>query len=313
MKRCLLLLTALLMGCTMTGNVILEPKPDVYFCPKDNCGQALYDTIASSKESVHCAVYDLNLEGIISILDQKSRFVDVKVIVDKDNYFDALNKSFVKTDTRSAFMHNKFCIIDNKIVTTGSFNPTYNDNDKNNNNLVIFKSPELARNYEDEFNEMWNGKFGRGEKTANPVLIFNTTKIENYFCPEDWCTNKVLEALSLANKSIYFMTFSFTSDPIGDYLVKRHSEGIEIKGIFEKQQESDYSEYEKLKNAGMNVTLDTNPYKMHHKVFIIDESIVITGSFNPSKNAEESNDENILIIYNKDMAQKFIEEFNRLY
>jgi len=314
MKRCLLLLTALLIGCTMTGNVILESKPDVYFCPRENCGQALYNAMASSTDSIHCAFYDLDLKGIISILNQKSRFVDVKVVVDGENYFDSLNKSFVRTDNkRSALMHNKFCIIDNKIVSTGSFNPTYNDNDKNNNNLVIFKSPELARNYENEFNEMWNGKFGGGEKTANPVLMLNSTKVETYFCPEDWCTNKILAALSLANKSIYFMTFSFTSEPIGDYLVKRHKEGIEIKGIFEKSQESNYSQYSKLKNAGINVTFDTNKYNMHHKVFIIDESIVITGSFNPSKNAETSNDENVMIIHNKEISQKFVDEFKRLY
>ena len=42
---------------------------------------------------------------------------------------------------------------------------------------------------------------------------------------------------------------------------------------------------------------------MHHKVFIIDEEIVITGSFNPSKNADTRNDENILIINKKTMKK----------
>jgi phosphatidylserine/phosphatidylglycerophosphate/cardiolipin synthase-like enzyme len=51
---------------------------------------------------------------------------------------------------------------------------------------------------------------------------------------------------------------------------------------------------------------------MHHKVFIIDNNTIITGSFNPSKAANEKNDENILIINNKDIAKRFLEEFDYL-
>ncbi len=52
---------------------------------------------------------------------------------------------------------------------------------------------------------------------------------------------------------------------------------------------------------------------MHHKVFIIDEKIVITGSYNPTKNANENNDENLLIIHDKKIAEKYLEEFNYVY
>lgn len=312
MKRCLVLLAAILMGCTITGNVVLDKyqKPEVYFCPADNCGQALFNMIASSKESVHCAFYSLNLEEIISLLDQKSRFSDVKVVMDNDNY---INKTFIRKDNRQGLMHNKFCVIDNKIVSTGSFNPTLNGNNKENNNLVIIHSAELAKNYEAEFQELWNGVFGKGARTENTEIMLNSTKIRNYFCPEDWCTNNVLDALSQANESIYFMTFSFTSDQIGDYLIKKHNEGVKVKGIFEKSQESQYSEYDRLKQAGIETILDKNPSLMHHKVFIIDEKIVVTGSFNPTKNAETVNDENVIIIYNKEIAGKFVSEFDKLY
>jgi phosphatidylserine/phosphatidylglycerophosphate/cardiolipin synthase-like enzyme len=51
---------------------------------------------------------------------------------------------------------------------------------------------------------------------------------------------------------------------------------------------------------------------MHHKVFIIDNQIVITGSYNFSRSAEERNDENILVIYNTDIAQEFLKEFKRV-
>jgi phosphatidylserine/phosphatidylglycerophosphate/cardiolipin synthase-like enzyme len=58
--------------------------------------------------------------------------------------------------------------------------------------------------------------------------------------------------------------------------------------------------------------LDGNPRKMHHKVIIIDESIVITGSHNFSRNADEKNDENVLIIYSPRLAKEYLIEFSRL-
>ena len=48
---------------------------------------------------------------------------------------------------------------------------------------------------------------------------------------------------------------------------------------------------------------------MHHKFFIIDNRTVITGSFNPSKNADNRNDENIVIIEDAEIAAEFLDEF----
>ena len=65
--------------------------------------------------------------------------------------------------------------------------------------------------------------------------------------------------------------------------------------------------------AGLDVRLDGNTGKMHHKVIIIDESILITGSYNFSRNAETQNDENVLVIHNPELAARFLKEFERVY
>jgi len=67
-----------------------------------------------------------------------------------------------------------------------------------------------------------------------------------------------------------------------------------------------------MKEAGLAVFLDGNPRNMHHKVIVIDGEIVICGSFNFSDSADRSNDENLLIIYNRAVAAKFEEEFQRV-
>ena len=64
----------------------------------------------------------------------------------------------------------------------------------------------------------------------------------------------------------------------------------------------------------MQVRIDESPGTMHHKVIIIDEQTVITGSYNFSRNAETNNSENLLIIKNnKGIGKAYMEEFHRLY
>jgi phosphatidylserine/phosphatidylglycerophosphate/cardiolipin synthase-like enzyme len=74
----------------------------------------------------------------------------------------------------------------------------------------------------------------------------------------------------------------------------------------------EFGEYEILRQAGLDVREDGIDGLMHHKVFIIDEQIVITGSYNFSRSAEEKNDENIIVIYNTDIAQEYLKEFARV-
>lgn len=92
-------------------------------------------------------------------------------------------------------------------------------------------------------------------------------------------------------------------------LVIKHMEGIDVQGIFDKTQNSKYSQYSFLAYQGIPVSLDTNPKFLHHKVFIIDNETVITGSFNPSSNADKSNDENVIILEDKELASLYVKEF----
>lgn len=277
---------------------------EVHFCPRENCMQEILEIMEGSQE-VQCAFFDLNLEPLIALLKEKHALV----VMDNEN---GAGLDFARIDGKQGLMHNKFCILDKEIVITGSFNPTENGNFKNNNNVVIIYSKKLAENYLQEFEELWRGEFGKGKVTQTPSLILNGKLLENYFCPEDWCANKVLEELQAANESIHFMTFSFTHEKIGDALVEKFNQGVEVKGIFEKSQNNAFTQFEKLKEGGIPVQWDNNKYNMHHKVFIIDGKTVITGSFNPTKNGDTRNDENLLIIHDQNIAEKFEEEFAQL-
>jgi uncharacterized glyoxalase superfamily protein PhnB len=315
-KLLFLVLLVFLSGCAVTGSFSAEKIPkeslkrlDVYFCPGQDCSKVIKDLVVEANSSVHCAFYNLQLNDLIKALDDKSKTADVKLVVDNDNFKFVGGLAFAKQDDDEQLMHNKFCIFDSRIVLTGSFNPSKNGLLYDDNNVVVIESDALAKNYEDEFNELWNRKFGKGSKVKMPKIMLGDILVENYFCPEDMCSNHVVENLLKANKSIYFMTFSFTKNEIANAVIARHQQGVEVKGVFEKSQDNIYTEYEKLLGAGADVKWDKNPKNMHHKVFIIDEETVVTGSFNPTESGDTKNDENVLIIHDKDVAAKFMKEF----
>ncbi len=325
----LIILLVLVNGCSIESNVVgnaVQQKiipvvyddgkvEAVYFCPRDDCSGRLAEFILSAKNKVHCAFFDLDLVQVKNALNtQYKKGVDVKLVVDTDNYEYVEEFDFAKGDERSALMHNKFCIIDGKRISSGSMNPTVNGAEKNNNNLIIIDSKILAKNYEDEFNEFWNGTFGKGAKVYNPLIYLNQTKIESYFCPEDSCSGRVKNALDKAEDNIHFLVFSFTHDKIANKIVLKMHENVSVKGVFEKRGTgSEYSRYSLLEYQEADVRKDNNSAVMHHKVFIIDNKTVITGSFNPSKNADWRNDENILIIHDKDVASRYLEEFEYIW
>jgi len=88
---------------------------------------------------------------------------------------------------------------------------------------------------------------------------------------------------------------------------------IGLLGTMEKQRITmKYNVYEYLKSNQVDVRPDKNRGILHHKVFIVDNKTVITGSYNPTKAGNERNDENVLIIHDEEVALKFVDEFNSI-
>ncbi|MGH7812304.1 MAG: phospholipase D-like domain-containing protein, partial [Candidatus Binatia bacterium] len=99
-----------------------------------------------------------------------------------------------------------------------------------------------------------------------------------------------------------------------DAMIKRAQNGVDVAGVFEKVGSStDAAELKTLSCANVPVRQDGNSGFMHNKVIVVDERFVITGSLNFSTNAEESNDENVIIIDNPDIAKLYMRDFERVW
>ncbi|MDI7275211.1 MAG: phospholipase D family protein, partial [Anaerolineae bacterium] len=185
-----------------------------------------------------------------------------------------------------------------------------------NNNAILIRSADLARNYQAEFAEMFEqGQFGprSPRNTPLPEVTVDGALIETYFSPEDRPADEVLSEVAGARRSIRFMAFSFTDQALAQAMIERARAGVEVSGVIERRgSETEYGQLRPLREAGIAVLTDGNPYVMHHKVIVIDEETVITGSYNFSQSAARDNDENVLIIHSADVARLYLEEFERV-
>jgi phosphatidylserine/phosphatidylglycerophosphate/cardiolipin synthase-like enzyme len=90
---------------------------------------------------------------------------------------------------------------------------------------------------------------------------------------------------------------------------------VEVKGVMDDSQikSNQGTEFDAFIQAGLDVRRDGTSGLIHHKVMIIDRKIVITGSYNFTASAENTNDENLLIIYSPQIAELYLAEFARVF
>lgn len=143
----------------------------------------------------------------------------------------------------------------------------------------------------------------RAEERGAPVAAKPAAAQDNiavYFSPHGGCTEAIVEQLNAATKSIHIQAYSFTSAPIGRAILKARERGVAVTAVLDKSHRTEkYSAATLLSNGGAAVLIDDKHAIAHNKVILIDGKVIITGSFNFSKAAEESNAENLLIIRDK--------------
>ena len=169
----------------------ITPQIKVLFSPQDNCAQEIVSEIDKAKDYVYVAMYFFTSRPIAqALIRAKDRGVDVKVCLDEEQLTSEYSKSRfleskdinIKLIGGSGIMHNKFCIIDDHITLTGSYNWTVSADLKNDENLLIIESKEITRIYKKQFNKFWNGVFidtckYKDENRLEKILVATGTSL----------------------------------------------------------------------------------------------------------------------------------------
>ncbi len=286
-----------------------------------------------------------------SLISAKNRGVKIRVIGEKDNQGTApwstlksngiqvIDDSYDAKNGGNGLMHNKFAVFDYRDtssytddwVWSGSWNATDPGTNNDAQNAIEIQDKALAGAYTIEFNEMWgsdndspnssNSKFGV-DKSNNTPHHFNISgiPIELYFDPSDQTTSHIGDVLSSAESSVNVAMLTFTQDDLAQILISEKSSGEKVRVILDNNTDTG-NEFSNLQNNGVDIHLKGNVIKgyFHHKYAIIDaennldNSTLITGSHNWSNAAETSNNENTLIIYDKRIANLYLQEFKARY
>ena len=285
----------------------------------------LVRAIDAARMSIDLAAYSLSLNSIrFALINAHQRGVQVRIVMESTNVDRSDPQALIEAgipivgDDRQGLMHDKFLVIDRSEVWLGSMNFTDSGAYDDNNNLIRIHSTKVAENYMVEFEEMFTDNlFGEDVRAAtpNPNVTLDGTDVENYFSPDDGVLDQIVRVLNGAEESIYFLAYSFTSNDLGAIVREKDAAGLKVQGVMEEEQvnSNQGTEYDPFKQSDVDVRLDGIDGQMHHKVFIVDEKIIVLGSYNFSQSAEERNDENILIVYNEAIAQEFIKEFDRVW
>ncbi|TGG87030.1 hypothetical protein E4650_09265 [Geotoga petraea] len=284
----------------------------------------LLNEIEKAEKYIYMSLYDIDNEYFYNqTLKKADEGVDIKIVTEEDNknnYSEKLVKNEkieLIYDGNYRLMHNKFIIIDGYLLITGSTNMSDNGLNYNNNNLVFIYNNEITENYMLEFREQFYdkefGKKGESEKVYKKIKLKNS-EISTFFTPDEDYQKVILDYINNAEKEVKVMIFTFTDSNIAQALADAYNRGVDVKVITETfQSGSRWSVYGDFQNK-FPFILDKNNKTFHHKLLLIDDKHILTGSYNFTKSALENNDENAVIISNNEEFYKAYEnEFDFLW
>ena len=142
----------------------------------------------------------------------------------------------------------------------------------------------------------------------------NAAKLRVLFTPGDNIAAVIIQAIRGAKQTIRVHVFSFTNKAIARALQDASQRRIEVTLLADREQFERGAGFllRDLKQAGVNVMLDSEHASAHNKVMLIDAEganpIVITGSFNFTQAAQKYNAENVVLIYDERSVAKAYQE-----
>ncbi len=334
----------------IVGNVEFHVGPPGAGAP-DDLEKVVVDFLDCAEKRLDIAVQELESRPIAeAIVRARQRKVTVRLVVEQD-YLRAgrisrdpwspigqheLNREIlsavlrtnidVKTDYNTSIFHQKFAIRDRQSVLTGSTNFTPTGTHKNLNHIVVIHDAAVAKVYTREFTEIQQGHFGKrneGHDSAPKDVVVSDVAVRVLFAPDHNPEMEIMKQMMKARKRIDFAIFTFAkSSGIDDTMIRLLEFGMPIRGAFDgKQGAQKWAAIPELKEKGaelFGIPKSAVVGKLHHKLMVLDDEVVILGSFNYTGPANQLNDENIIILGDLDTtsavqrdAQRQIGEFAR--
>ncbi|MEK6795348.1 MAG: phospholipase D-like domain-containing protein [Spirochaetota bacterium] len=312
------------LACTLHGAAVTAWFGPSSAADTNGIYRNLLSFIDTATNTIRGAVHELDLVSIAArFADARRRGVEVELCFETKNMegrsraaLAVLRECGVRIfpdKRKSGLMHNKFLVADGVRVWTGSANFTCNDMFRNYNDCLRIESMDVAAFYTDEALSISDPVTFPAARSRERSFTLGTERIVVLFSPGGGVSYRIGETVRRANDTIRFLTFAFSSEAVLGAIAYAERRGVSVFGVFDNVFENPLATRswrtvpfrELSERAGAVVRYDNEDAKIHHKTIICDADTVITGSFNFSLNAERNNNENVLMIRSRPLAQAY--------
>jgi len=307
---------------------------ETFFSPFDDVEKKVMEVLDEAKAEVVIAHYSIRYLPIRDkLIELHKRGVDVKIVIDKqnakkgyntvDDELESVGIKIVRTKPLGdSIMHLKTCVIDNKIVMTGSYNWDTAAMVANDENMVLIRDAKIAAVYKNEVLEIMESEKNRalGEKVSHVIAGENVKdNVSIYFSPETNLSKKIQDEIKKAKKSVEIAMFTFTQKDIANSVITAAERNIDDVTVIMEQKQTWFTwvdeafENTAKERTNFNFVRAENKLAghsaMHNKFCIIDGETVITGASNWAKSGTAKPNEDIIIIKDKNVAKAYKQRF----
>lgn len=313
----------------------IKDRPGILFSPEGGCEEEIIRLIDGAEKTFDAAVYSFTNPRICDALKRaRSRGVVIRLILNGKREANKLGKELESCGMRvkyyskkGSLMHNKFAIIDEDKIFSGSYNWTPLAEKENRENLIILS---YIAGFRHEFDYLWENRTRPPPKAHSPP----SSTARALFSPKGGCEEEIIRCIRKVKdekksrpetpQSIKIALYYFTNKNIAKELFDAKEAGVDVEIVLDKTQKSPGYAIEKYfrslqkkfhkdsPSGGGKLVIRYYriPKGMMHNKFAIIGDVTITGSYNWTKSAESKNRENIIIlpIAVKDYNEEFIKK-----
>jgi phosphatidylserine/phosphatidylglycerophosphate/cardiolipin synthase-like enzyme len=320
---------------------------------KADAVKIMVDLVDQARSTIRFAVMGFSHQDVIDALVRAhDRGVTVEMVGDASHLNNSGYVRFrdrhipMSVGNSAHIMHNKFMVVDDRFVFVSTANWSNSDLLQNSNNFAMIDNPLVAADFTAEHRQMFDGVFGHNKVEIDNGRVYEMgdTTVEVWFAPNEDAMGRMLELVDGAQESVKFTIFAFTKDQLGSALIRKHQDLVRrgvategdrssgVSGVIDQSQlhsNGQYHEAYRMLSAGIPLRMDGNNAesqpgdyqagggRLHSKTMVIDGNgenpVVISGSFNWSASATQSNDEYLLVFRGPRVATEFEAYFEYLW
>ncbi|MCZ4321558.1 PLD-like domain-containing protein [Pseudomonas sp. 8BK] len=151
-------------------------------------------------------------------------------------------------------------------------------------------------------------------KTLDANIAPTSNLASAHFSPGEECRRKIRELCRQARKTVDICVYTISDDLLSEEILACHQRGLAVRVISDNEKQFDAgSDVQWLRDKGVPLRIDSGPFHMHHKFALFDGRLLLNGSFNWTRSASTSNEENFMVVDNPQLLAAFSREFESLW